>query len=115
MSTEIPRAAPPIDIKLLLTDFDRSGQSAVAFARSRGVAVWRLRYALARREGKPRAAAARKPAPRTTFVPVELVDSPVPVPPAPLELLLVSGHRLQIRGDFDPKLLHRVVEALTRC
>jgi hypothetical protein len=115
MNTATPPNAPPTDIACILADFDSSGQSTAAFARSRGIAVWRLRYALARREGRPRAAAARRQAPRPTFVPVELVDSIAPTPPAPLELLLASGHRVQIRGDFDPKLLRRVVEALARC
>lgn len=113
MNTPAPAGAPPADIESLLAEFDKSGQSAAAYARSRGIAVWRLRYALTRRSGKLRA----RPVPRVTgptkFVPVELVDAGGGG--ASLELVLAGGHRLQIREGFDPGLLRRVVEALARC
>ena len=41
-------------IKILLSEFDASGQDAASFARARGIAAWRLRDALDRRAGKPR-------------------------------------------------------------
>src|SRR5678809_586414 len=42
MSNPISPRLSPIDIQPLLAEFDARGQSAAAFARSRGVAIWRL-------------------------------------------------------------------------
>ena len=102
------------DIRLLLPEFDASGQSAAAFARARGIAVWRLHYALSRRSGK-RPHTTPKPSPQRTFIPVHVVDSTSATIPTPLELLLAGGHRLRISADCDAELLRRVVGALSRC
>ena len=42
MSNSIPGAPPPIDFNVLLAEFDTSGLSAAAFARSRGFPSWRI-------------------------------------------------------------------------
>lgn len=103
-------------IRLLLPEFDASGQSAAAFARARGIAVWRLHYALSRRSGKPRPPARpTRPSPRRTFIPVHVVDSTSPTVVTPLELVLAGGHRLRISAEFDADHLRRVVGALSRC
>lgn len=107
MSTTPSSRPAPLDIASLLADFDASGQSAAAFARSRGIRTWRLYHALNRRSGK-----LRRRACKAAFVPVKVVE-PLPIAsPRSLELLLAVGHRLRIGSDFDAALLRRVVEAL---
>lgn len=113
MNTPKPPTPSP-DIQSLLAEFDASGQSAAAFARARGLAVWKLRYALSRR-ANPRLRSNAKVASRPVLVPVSLVESKPAAAPAPLELLLAGGHRLRIPVDFDPEFLRRVVGALARC
>lgn len=106
--------ASPIDIASLLAEFDVSGLSAAAFARSRGVATWRIYHALNRRSGKSRAgsAAAKRPA----LLPVRVVPEAGAVRAEPVLVLeLAGGHRLRIGADFDAVLLRRVLEALARC
>ncbi len=107
-------ASSPIDIASLLAEFDESGLSAAAFARSRGVASWRIYHALNRRSGKSRAgsAAAKRPA----LIPVHVVPEPSVARAEPsLVLELAGGHRLRIGADFDAVLLRRVLGALSRC
>lgn len=99
----------------LLAEFDASGENAAGFARSRGIAAWRIYYALNRRAGKQRhrRATARPAGP--TLLPVRVVpDAPKPAA-AVLEIELASGHRLRVGADFDPVLLRRVLGALERC
>jgi hypothetical protein len=114
-----PTSISSSDIQSLLSDFDASGQDAASFARARGIAVWRLRYALDRRAGKPRRQTAAKRRRPSMFIPAQLVDrappSAPPSTPSSLELLLAGGHRLRISTDFDPEHLRRVVEALSKC
>lgn len=110
MSTTPSSRPAPLDISSLLADFDVSGQSAAAFARSRGLRTWRLYHALNRRSGK-----LRRRERKVAFVPVKVIE-PLPVSsPSSLELLLAGGHRLRIGTDFDAALLRRVVEALATC
>jgi hypothetical protein len=110
MSTTSSSRPAPLDIASLLADFDASGQSAAAFARSRGIRSWRLYHALNRRRGNVRG---RKPQP--AFVPVNVVGAAPVITSSSLELLLAGGHRLRIDADFDAALLRRVVEALASC
>jgi hypothetical protein len=101
-------------MQALLSEFDASGQSAGAFARSRGIAPWRIYNALQRRSGKTRAR--RGPAAASPgLLPVRVVEAETASQAAPLELLLSGGHRLLIRGDFDPALLRRLLGALELC
>ena len=109
MSTTSSSRLAPLDISSLLADFDASGQSAAAFARSRGIRTWRLYHALNRRSGK-----LRRRERKAAFVPVKVIES-LPVSSGSLELLLAGGHRLRIGTDFDAVLLRRVVEALGTC
>jgi len=110
MSTSPTSRPSPLDVQALLAEFDASGQSAAAFARSRGIRTWRIYHALNRRSGKRRS---RKSSP--ALVPVHVVESKPAVQGAPLELVLAHGHRLLIGPEFDPDLLRRVLEALAPC
>lgn len=111
----IPPCPPRIDFHSLLREFDASGQSAASFARSRGIATWRLYHALQRRSGKPRARRSLQRAALPALIPVRVVDPRPASSPAPLELVLAGGHRLLIGSDFDAELLRRLLGALAQC
>jgi len=111
--TPIPSPSP-IDIPALLAAFDSSGQSAGAFARSRGVAPWRIYNALQRRSGKVRARR-RKPAGDRALLPVHVVDAKPGAVPVGLGLLLACGHRVILGPDFDIATLRRLFQAVAPC
>jgi hypothetical protein len=115
MSNSTPPRASPIDFQSLLAEFDASGQSAAAFARSRGVAIWRLHYALRRRSGKPLARGSRSRPELPALLPVRIVDPKPAGSPGPMELVLAGGHRLLISADFDPEVLRRLLGVLAPC
>ena len=115
MNDSIPPRPSPIEFQSLLTEFDASGQSAAAFARSRGVARWRLYHALQLRSGKLRKRRRASLAELPALLPVHVVDSKPLSSPAPLELVLAGGHRLLIGADFDAELLRRLLGALAQC
>lgn len=116
MST-IHRAPPPsIDPSSLLAEFDASGQSAASFARSRGLAPWRLYHALNRRKGRAQPAVTGAREVKPSLLPVRVIPDTVAVRSgSSLELELAGGHRLRIGADFDAELLRRVLGALARC
>jgi transposase len=111
MNTPQPPILSP-DTQALLTEFNASGESAARFARSRGVAMRKLRYALSRRAG-PRPRSRSKAITRPDLVPVQIIEPTPATGTAPLELLLAGGHRVRISADFDAELLRRVVGALS--
>jgi hypothetical protein len=115
MSDSIPSSPSPIDIQALLVEFDCSGRSAAAFARSKGLPPWKLYNALRRRSGKLRSRRAVARAERSALLPVHVVDAPPAQQPTAMELVLAGGHRLLIRSDFDALALRRLVEALAQC
>ena len=86
------------DIPTLLAEFDASGQSAAAFARSRDIGVWRLHYALSRR-GKLPSPSRPTPSAGPALIPVRLLESKPASSPSSLELLLSGGHRLRIESN----------------
>ena len=113
--SETPISSPsPIDIQALLAEFDSSGQSASAFARSRGIAPWRIYNALQRRSGKVRARR-RRPAGDHALLPVHVVDAKPATGSVGLELLLVGGHRVILGPDFDIPTLRRLIQTLAPC
>lgn len=114
MSTSIPPTPPSPDIPTLLAEFDNSGQSAAAFARSKGLPPWKLYGALRRRSGKI-PVRRRRPAGARAFLPVRVVDVKPSAGPVGLELLLVGGHRVILGPDFDIAILRRLVQALGPC
>jgi hypothetical protein len=114
MNTSTSSNPSPIDIQALLAEFDASGQSAGAFARSREIAPWRIYNALQRRGSKTRVRR-RRTAPSPALLPVRVVETETASQAAPLELLLPGGHRLLIRVDFDPALLQRLLGTLASC
>jgi hypothetical protein len=115
MSNSISSGPPPIDIPTLLSAFDASGQSAAAFARSRGVPAWKIYWALQRRSGKVRARRPIARAQSSALLPVRVVLDKPEAPSAQLELLLAGGHRVLLKPDFDPLILRRLLEALAPC
>lgn len=116
MSSTHPARPPSVDFPSLLAEFDASGQSAAAFARSHGLAPWRLYHALSRRKARAQSAEARASAPRPAMLPVRVVPDTVAARAgSSLELELAGGHRLRIGRDFDAELLRRVLGALSRC
>lgn len=85
-----------------IAEHERSGLSVQQFCKERGVTeqsfyVWRKRL--------------RKQEPMR-FALVETGAARQAAPKAGLELMLVTGERLQIGADADPALLRRVLEAL---
>jgi hypothetical protein len=116
MSSIHPARPPSVDFPLLLAEFDASGQRAAAFARSRGLAPWRLYHALNRRKARAQLAEARASGARPTMLPVRVVPDTVAARAnSGLEVELAGGHRLRIGADFDAELLRRVLGALARC
>jgi len=115
MSNSLPSGPSVIDIQALLVEFDSSGQSAAAFARSKGIPSWKLYNALRRRSGKLRSLRVRARAERNALLPVHVVDAAPANPPAAMELVLAGGHRLLIGADFDAPTLRRLVGALAQC
>jgi len=85
-----------------IAEHERSGMSVQQFCKERGVTeqsfyVWRKRL--------------RKQEP-TRFALVEMAAAGQAARRAELELVLVTGERLQIGADVDATLLRRVLEAL---
>ena len=113
MNTPTPPTSS--NIRSLLSEFDASGQSAAGFARSRGIAVWRLHYALKQRVRSP-LPRSREPASATpALIPVHVVDPAPSTTAASLELLLANGHRIRVGRDFDAALLRQLLGALSQC
>jgi hypothetical protein len=115
MSPSSPSSAPPIDFKVLLAEFDASGLRAAAFARSRGIASWRLYHALRRRSGvvERRRGVARAKA--AALLPVHVIDTKPASQPYALELVVAGNHRVLISPGFDAQTLRRLIEALAPC
>lgn len=115
MSTSASSIPSTPDIKSLLAEFDASGQSVAAFARSRGIATWKLYHAVSRRSGKLRRRRGAAHHDQPVLLPVRVVETQSAKPSPGLELLLAGGHRLLISTDFDAELLRRVLGALASC
>ena len=65
----------------------------------------------------PRFRPAVEPEPEPSFLPVEVVSSPVPDPvaaPTTIEVSLCNGHRVSVTGSFDVEALCRLVQGLAR-
>ena len=65
----------------------------------------------------PRLRPAVEPEPAPSFLPVEVVSSPVPDPvatPTTIEVALCNRHRLSVTGSFDVEALCRLVQGLGR-
>jgi len=115
MSDSTSQRRPPIDVQAMLAEFDASGQSAAAFARTRGIPTWKMYHELTRRSGKARPRRRAAEAEHPALLPVRVVESRPATAPAPLELVLAGGHRLRIGADFDAALLCRLLGALAQC
>jgi hypothetical protein len=116
MNTITPPRPESVDLPTLLAEFDASRQTPAAFARSRGLAPWRVYNALNRRKALARRAAVGTSATRPALLPVRVVaNAPTTRTTSGLEIELAGGHRLRIGADFDADLLRRVLGALARC
>ena len=115
MSTTSVPSTSGVDPRFLLSEFDSSGQSAASFARSKGIAAWRLYHALQKRSEKARSACASARATPSVLVPVRVADAKPVQPAAALELHVAGGHRVVIGADFDAPTLRRLLEALASC
>jgi hypothetical protein len=115
MSNSIPATSSPIDSRALLTEFDSSGLSAAAFARSKGLPSWRIYNALQKRSGKVRARRLAARAQSNALLPVHVIEARQSPQPAAIELLLPGGHRVVIGADFDAVTLRRLLGALAQC
>ena len=93
------------EIPSLLVALTESGESLLAFARSRGLSTWKLYKA--RRQGKPEAIAT------AVFDPVRIVDASLAT--TPIELEHSSGHRIRVPQGFDEATLLRLIEVLESC
>jgi hypothetical protein len=113
MSTSISASPSPVDIKALLVEFDSSGLSTAAFARSKGLPPWKMYGALRRRSGKLRTRRSVAASQSNALLPVRLIDAKPGS--SPLELLLSSGHRVLLGPDFDVSTLRRLLEVFATC
>lgn len=103
----------PTDEELpgLLEELEAGGGSVAAFARARGLAVWKLYHARRSTRGPTRTPKERRSG---HLIPVHVVDRRAQTFP-PLELVLSTGHRLVIPGEFDEVSLRRLMGVLASC
>lgn len=98
------------EARTLLAALHDSGLSVSDFAREFGIHVkrierWQSRLSVG--------AGAQAPAPGSRALPFHPIHVVVDEPTASgLELVLRSGHRIAVRGDFDPRTLERLVRTL---
>lgn len=109
------RTPPDEEIPALLEAVAAAGGNTAAFAREHGLSPWKLYEARrAAAGGGPRRRERRRGAERL-FAPVRVVEGEHLAPAEPLELVLVSGHRLRIPVGFDETTLRRVMGVVTSC
>lgn len=118
MSTETTERAlrTPTDEEMpaLLAAVAAAGGNTAAFARDHGLSPWKLYEARRAAAGEgPRRGERRRKA-EHVFVPVQVVEE-CTAALEPLELVLVSGHRLRIPVGFDETTLRRVMGVVTSC
>ena len=91
-----------------LKQWEKSGQSAAEFGAREGIDAKRLKWWRWKLRSQPREP--RLPAP-VRFLPVHVVESPVPrgAPPAFIEVVLANGRVVRIAPGFDADTLGRVL------
>jgi hypothetical protein len=99
------RTPSDAEVPSLLAEIAKSKQSIAGFARSHGIAPWKLYEARRKRRTKA--------APPISFDPVRVVDPSVT--PLLVELNHASGHRLLVPAGFDPATLRSLLEVLRAC
>jgi len=101
----------------LIAEWRRSGKTQTAFCASRDVSVQTFRWwksQLGRPSAKTKSSTtqgrgSRKPA--ASFVPVDVVAASS-ASVSSIEVVLGSGRSIRVQGDFDPRILRKVVDAL---
>ena len=102
------------EIPALLEAVAAAGGNTAAFAREHGLSPWKLYEARrAAAGGGPRRGERQRRA-EHLFVPVRVVEEGT-ARAEPLELVLVSGHRLRIPVGFDETTLRRLMGVVTSC
>jgi hypothetical protein len=97
------------EIRQLVAEFVDSGMRRSEFCRSRGLGLSTLGRHLRKKK--------RKSSPADGLVAVELAIRKSPAehePSCGLAVVLVSGRRIEVRRDFDPHTLERLVSVLER-
>lgn len=101
----------PFDLEAALDELEGSGLSTAAFARERGITLWKL-YAGQRRR-RTRRLAERSAGSISAFVPVQLEAAP------PLgtvfEIELRGGRVLRVPESYEESALLRLVRTLESC
>ena len=98
-----------------IADWERSGLDAEEYARGKRINPARLRHwrrRLRGRNGRPPRSARSTPAERPAFVQVYPSAAEKVEDGQGFDVVLHSGHRLQIRGCVDGQALRQVVHAL---
>ena len=119
MSTEstkrVLRTPTDEEIPALLEAVASTGVSIAAFAREHGLAPWKLYEARrAAQGGGSRRGRRGRRRDEGVFVPVRVVEERTGSA-QPLELVLISGHRLVIPVGFDETTLRRLMGVVTSC
>lgn len=99
------------EVRQLVAEFVDSGMRRSEFCRSRGLSLSTLGRHLRKRKKKTKSSAA------AGLVAVELgMRKPLSEqePSCGLAVVLVGGRRIEVRGDFDPHTLERLVSVLER-
>ena len=98
------------EVRQLVAEFVDSGMRRSEFCRSRGLSLSTLGRHLRKKKKRKSSAAAG-------LVAVELGMRKSPSehePSCGLAVVLVGGRRIEVRGDFDPHTLERLVSVLER-
>jgi len=97
------------EVRQMVAEFVDSGMRRSEFCRSRGLGLSTLGRHLRKKKRKSSAAAG--------LVAVELAIRKAPSEQEPscgLAVVLVGGRRIEVRSDFDPHTLERLVSVLER-
>jgi len=108
-SIAVRRRRTGAEVRELVAEFVGSGMGRSEFCRNRGLSLSTLGRHLKKRK--------RKSSPTDGLVAVELGIRKSPAehePSCGLSVVLVGGRRIEVRRDFDPHTLERLVSVLER-
>lgn len=102
----------PAEAKQFLDELKASGLSVARFARQRGIAAHRLRWALRKARSKDKKL--EQPTTNAEFSEVVVSDCGGR-PSAPIELRLPGGRSIYVTRDFDEVALRRLLSLMSPC